>query len=81
MVKPNSHLTGVGTVPVAIPKLRKSTYFPAFLEPRCSADKSMIAVIQEAYLHGISTRSVDDLCPAACNVDPRSASNLDPSIA
>ena len=53
--------TGVGTVPVAIPKLRKSTYFPSFLEPRRSADKAMIAVIQEAYVHGVSTRSVDDL--------------------
>ena len=56
--------TGVGTVPVAIPKLRKSTYFPSFLEPRRSADKAMIAVIQEAYVHGVSTRSVDDLVKA-----------------
>lgn len=45
--------TGVGTVPVAIPKLRKGSYFPTFLEPRRSADKAMIAVIQEAYVHGI----------------------------
>jgi transposase-like protein len=50
--------------PVAIPKLRKSSYFPSFLEPRRSADKAMIAVIQEAYVHGISTRSVDDLVKA-----------------
>src|SRR5437762_11500666 len=56
--------TGVGTVPVAIPKLRKSTYFPSFLEARRSADKAMIAVIQEAYVHGVSTRSVDDLVRA-----------------
>src|ERR1700674_4790126 len=56
--------TGVGTVPVAIPKLRKGTYFPSFLEPRRSADKAMIAVIQEAYVHGVSTRSVDDLVKA-----------------
>jgi transposase-like protein len=56
--------TGVGTVPVAIPKLRKGSYFPTFLEPRRSADKAMIAVIQEAYVHGISTRSVDDLVKA-----------------
>ena len=55
---------GVGTVPVAIPKVRKSTYFPSFLEPRRSADKAMIAVIQEAYVHGVSTRSVDDLVKA-----------------
>jgi putative transposase len=51
-------------VPVAIPKLRKGSYFPTFLEPRRSADKAMIAVIQEAYVHGISTRSVDDLVKA-----------------
>ncbi len=51
--------TGVGTVPVAIPKLRKGTYFPSFLEARRSADKAMIAVIQEAYVQGVSTRSVE----------------------
>ena len=56
--------TGVGTVPVAIPKLRKGSYFPQFLEPRRTADKALIAVIQEAYVHGVSTRSVDDLVKA-----------------
>jgi transposase-like protein len=56
--------TGAGTVPVAIPKLRKGSYFPSFLEPRRSADKALIAVIQEAYVHGVSTRSVDDLVRA-----------------
>jgi transposase-like protein len=55
---------GLRRGPVAIPKLRKSSYFPSFLEPRRSADKAMIAVIQEAYVHGISTRSVDDLVKA-----------------
>jgi transposase-like protein len=56
--------TGVGTVPVAIPKLRKGSYFPSFLEARRAADKALIAVIQEAYVHGVSTRSVDDLVKA-----------------
>jgi len=56
--------TGVGTVPVAIPKLRKGSYFPSFLEPRRAADKALVAVIQEAYVHGVSTRSVDDLVKA-----------------
>ena len=56
--------TGAGTVAVAIPKLRKGSYFPSFLEPRRSADKAMIAVIQEAYVQGVSTRSVDDLVKA-----------------
>jgi putative transposase len=56
--------TRVGAVPVAIPKLRKGSYFPAFLEPRRAAEKALIAVIQEAYVQGVSTRSVDDLVKA-----------------
>ena len=56
--------TGVGTVAVDIPKLRKGSYFPSFLESRRTADKALIAVIQEAYVHGVSTRSVDDLVKA-----------------
>ena len=43
------------------PKLRRGTYFPGFLEPRRMAEKALTAVIQEAYIQGISTRSVDDL--------------------
>src|SRR5688500_3875433 len=56
--------TRVGRIELAIPKLRKGTYFPAFLEPRRTAEKALTAVIQEAYVHGISTRSVDDLVKA-----------------
>ena len=44
-----------------MPKLRKGSYFPGFLEPRRLAEKALTAVIQEAYIHGVSTRSVDDL--------------------
>ena len=44
-----------------IPKLRKGSYFPGFLEPRRLAEKALTAVIQEAYVQGVSTRSVDDL--------------------
>jgi putative transposase len=58
------HDTTVGTLDLAIPKLRKGTYFPPFLEARRTADKALIAVIQEAYVHGVSTRSVDDLVKA-----------------
>ena len=47
-----------------IPKLRKGSYFPGFLEPRRMAERALTAVIQEAYVHGISTRSVDDLVKA-----------------
>jgi transposase-like protein len=56
--------TRVGTVDLEIPKLRKGSYFPAFLEPRRTAEKALTAVIQEAYVHGVSTRSVDDLVKA-----------------
>jgi putative transposase len=56
--------TGVGTVQVAIPKLRKGSYFPSFLEARRTSEKALIAVIQEAYIQGVSTRSVDDLVKA-----------------
>jgi transposase-like protein len=44
--------------------LRKGSYFPGFLEPRRVAEKALIAVVQEAYVQGISTRSVDDLVQA-----------------
>ncbi len=56
--------TRAGTVELRIPKLRKGSYFPGFLEPRRMAEKALTAVIQEAYIHGISTRSVDDLVKA-----------------
>ncbi len=56
--------TRPGTVELRIPKLRKGSYFPGFLEPRRMAEKALTAVIQEAYIQGISTRSVDDLVKA-----------------
>jgi putative transposase len=56
--------TRAGTVPLEIPKLRKGSYFPAFLEPRRASEKALTAVIQEAYVQGVSTRSVDDLVKA-----------------
>lgn len=56
--------TRAGTVELRIPKLRTGTYFPGFLEPRRLAEKALTAVIQEAYIQGISTRSVDDLVKA-----------------
>ena len=56
--------TRAGTVELRIPKLRKGSYFPGFLEPRRTAEKALTAVIQEAYVQGISTRSVDDLVQA-----------------
>jgi transposase-like protein len=56
--------TRAGTVELRIPKLRTGSYFPAFLEPRRLAEKALTAVVQEAYVHGVSTRSVDDLVKA-----------------
>ena len=56
--------TRAGTVELRIPKLRQGSYFPGFLEPRRMAEKALTAVIQEAYIHGVSTRAVDDLVKA-----------------
>src|SRR6187551_2094133 len=56
--------TRAGTVELRIPKLRKGSYFPGFLEPRRMAEKALTAVIQEADIQGVSTRSVDDLVKA-----------------
>jgi len=53
--------TRAGSVDLKIPKLRKGSYFPGFLEPRRTAEKALAAVIQEAYIQGVSTRSVDEL--------------------
>src|SRR5277367_1929297 len=56
--------TRAGTVELRIPKLRKGSYFPGFLEPRRTAEKALTAVIHEAYVQGVSTRSVDELVKA-----------------
>jgi putative transposase len=56
--------TRAGTVELRIPKLRKGSCFPGFLEPRRMAEKALTAIIREACVQGISTRSVDDLVEA-----------------
>ena len=53
--------TRVGTIELQIPKLRKGSYFPGLLEPRRRAEKALLNVVQEAYVHGVSTRKVDEL--------------------
>lgn len=53
--------TRSGTMNLKIPKLRSGTYFPSFLEPRRRSEHALVAVIQEAYIKGVSTRKVDDL--------------------
>ena len=52
--------TRAGAVNVKIPKLRAESYFPPFLEPRRTAEKALAAVIQESYVQGVSTRSVEE---------------------
>ena len=56
--------TRAGQIELDIPKLRRGSDFPSFLEPRRTAEKALTAVIQEAYVHGVCTRSVDDLVRA-----------------
>src|SRR5437879_6279716 len=56
--------TRVGALELKIPKLRQGTYYPSFLEPRKASEKALVAVVQEAYLHGVSTRKVDELVQA-----------------
>lgn len=62
--RPRQRDTRAGTIGLNIPKLRKGSYFPTSLEPRRTGEKALMAVIQEAYIHGVSTRAVDDLVRA-----------------
>jgi len=56
--------TRVGAVPLRIPKLRDGSFFPSLLEPRKRSEQALLAVIQQAYIEGVSTRKVDDLVQA-----------------
>jgi transposase-like protein len=56
--------TRLGALQLRIPKLRQGSYFPPFLEPRKTSEKALVAVIQEAWVGGVSTRRVDDLVQA-----------------
>jgi putative transposase len=56
--------TRVGTVDLQIPKLRQGSYFPSLLEPRRRHERALLSVVQEAYIHGVSTRAVDNLAEA-----------------
>ncbi len=56
--------TRLGSLQLRIPKLRQGSYFPLFLEPRKTSEKALVAVIQEAWIGGVSTRRVDDLVQA-----------------
>src|SRR6195952_447878 len=65
--------TRLGSLQLRIPKLRQGSYFPPFLEARKTSEKALVAVVQEAWISGVSTRRVDDLvqCP-----DPGIMENL-----
>jgi hypothetical protein len=56
--------TRLGSLSLRIPKLRQGSYFPPFLEPRKTAEKALVTVIQEAWIGGVSTRRVDELVQA-----------------
>jgi transposase-like protein len=62
--RPKLVTTAAGDVEVAIPKLREGSFFPSLLERRRRIDRALYAVVMEAYVHGVSTRKVDDLVKA-----------------
>ena len=66
--RPRLLATQAGDIELRIPKLRKGCFFPSILEPRRRIDQALYAVVMEAYVDGVSTRSVDDLV-AALGVD------------
>ncbi len=63
-IAPANSTHRLGTLELKIPKLRKGSYFPGFLEPRKTTERALVAVIQEAWIQGVSTRKVDDLVQA-----------------
>jgi putative transposase len=54
--------TRVGTIELQVPRVRDGSFFPSLLQPRKRAERALVAVVQEAYVQGVSTRRVDDLC-------------------
>jgi putative transposase len=56
--------TRVGTIELKVPRVRDGSFFPTLLEPRKRAERALVAVVQEAYVQGVSTRRVDDLVQA-----------------
>jgi putative transposase len=62
--RPRLLTTKAGDVALSIPKLRAGSFFPSVLQPRRRIDQALYAVVMEAYVHGVSTRSVDDLVVA-----------------
>ena len=59
--RPRAWQTRAGELELAIPKLRRGSYFPSFLEPRRRSEQALVSVVQEAYVAGVSTRKVDQV--------------------
>ena len=59
--RPRPWQTRAGEIELAIPKLRRGSYFPSFLEPRRRSEQALVSVVQEAYVAGVSTRKVDQV--------------------
>lgn len=74
--RPKTITTGAGDVTVGIPKLRAGSFFPSLLAPRRRIDRALHAVICEAYVHGVSTRKVDDLVVAMGGISGISKSEV-----
>src|SRR5487761_1732322 len=76
--RPRTVDTRVGRLELEIPKLRQGSFLPSLLEPRRRIERALWAVIQEAYVHGVSTRKVDDLVAAmgGCHVSKSEVSRI-----
>jgi transposase-like protein len=59
--RPRPWQTRAGEIELAIPKIRRGSYFPSFLEPRRRSEQALVSVVQEAYVAGVSTRKVDQV--------------------
>ena len=69
--------TSVGNINLAVPKLRNGSYYPSFIEPRRLTDKTLVSVIQQAYVNGVSTRKVDNLVESiGLNIDKSKVSRV-----
>jgi transposase-like protein len=76
--RPRTVDTRVGRLELGIPKLRQGSFLPSLLEPRRRIERALWAVIQEAWVHGVSTRKVDDLVAAmgGCHVSKSEVSRI-----
>ena len=76
--RPRTLTTKAGDLELAIPKLRRGSFFPEILEPRRRIDQALYAVVMEAYVHGVSTRAVDELVVAmgGCGISKSEVSRI-----